>query len=213
MAPKRNNGRNKKAKKALKKQQEPKNVESTTEVSTEPTVEATTEVVSQVTDASSAQLSGGGVAKKSKATKVSKAKTTTNTVNESEVQTELATITETATETTTQTGGGKQVRSFKVQLPGSETFEGRFTGLTPYQAANKALSKYYRENKKPKKQIRFTIRESTRGSKRGLYTYNGQREKLKTPVEYSIKDGRVITKKYKNKLVKVKKAELENLTV
>ena len=29
--------------------------------------------------------------------------------------------------------------------PGTETFEGRFTGLTPYQAANKALSKYYRE--------------------------------------------------------------------
>ena len=32
---------------------------------------------------------------------------------------------------------------------------GRFTGLTPYQAANKALSKYFRETKKPKSEIQF----------------------------------------------------------
>ena len=103
------------------------------------------------------------------------------------------------------TGGSK--------LPGTETFEGRFTGLTPYQAANKALSKYYRETNKPKKQITFTIRESTRGSKRSLYSYNGKREKLKTPVQYSINDGRTITKNYKNRLTKIKKAELASLEV
>ena len=94
-------------------------------------------------------------------------------------------------------------------LPGNEAYEGRFTGLTPYQAANKALSKYYRETNKPKKQIRFSIRESTRGSKRNVYTYNGRRDKLTTPVEYSIKDGRTIVKKFKNRLIKVKKSELE----
>ena len=102
---------------------------------------------------------------------------------------------------------GKTVRSFKVRLPGNENFEGRFTGLTPYQAANKALSKYYRETEQPKKQIMFSIRESTRGSKRSTYTYNGQREKLVVPVEYSIKDGRTIVKNFKNRLVKVKKAD------
>lgn len=107
----------------------------------------------------------------------------------------------------------KSVRSFKVRLPGSETFEGRFTGLTPYQAANKALSSYYRANPKSKvSQITFTIKESTRGSKRNEYTYNGKREKLTTPVEYPIKgaDGteRVIRKEFKNRLTKVKKAEL-----
>lgn len=107
----------------------------------------------------------------------------------------------------------KSVRSFKVRLPGSETFEGRFTGLTPYQAANKALSSYYRANPKSKvSQITFTIKESTRGSKRNEYTYNGKREKLATPVEYPIKgaDGteRVIRKEFKNRLTKVKKAEL-----
>jgi len=105
----------------------------------------------------------------------------------------------------------KGVRSFKVQLPGTEDFSGRFTGLTPYQAANKALSKYFRENKNLKSEITFAIRESTRGSKRSTYTYNGKREKLADPVKYSIKgnDGqtREIVKEYKNKLVKVKKAE------
>ncbi len=105
----------------------------------------------------------------------------------------------------------KGVRSFKVQLPGSEDYTGRFTGLTPYQAANKALSKYFRENKTAKTEITFSIRESTRGSKRSTYTYNGKREKLSTPVKYSIKsaDGvaREIVKEYKNRLTKVKKSE------
>lgn len=132
-------------------------------------------------------------------------------VTETQVATEVAT--DTATEVVSQTGSGKRVRSFKVRLPGTETFEGRFTGLTPYQAANKALSKYYRETNKPKKQITFTIRESTRGSKRSLYTYNGKREKLKIPVQYSINDGRIITKNYKNRLTKIKKAELASLQV
>ena len=104
----------------------------------------------------------------------------------------------------------KGVRSFKVKLPGSEEFAGRFTGLTPYQAANKALSKYFRENKTVKNEINFSIVESTRGSKRSTYVYNGKREKLETPVKYSIKgtDGeqREIVKEYKNKLTKVKKA-------
>ena len=132
-------------------------------------------------------------------------------VTETQVATDTAL--ETATEGVTQTGSGKRVRSFKVKFPGTESFEGRFTGLTPYQAANKALSKYYRETSKPKKQITFTIRESTRGSKRSLYTYNGKREKLKTPVQYSIKDGRTITKNYKNRLTKVKKSELSSVEV
>ena len=134
----------------------------------------------------------------------------TATVTETVAATETEQITEAFTETATatETPGGRRTRSFKVLLPNSNDYEGRFTGLTPYQAANKALSKYYRETNKPKKEIRFSIRESTRGSKRSVYTYNGRREKLKTPVEYSIKDGRTIVKHYKNRLTKVKKAEL-----
>jgi hypothetical protein len=110
----------------------------------------------------------------------------------------------------------RKVRSFKVKLPNSEVYEGRFTGLTPYQAANKALSKWYRENKKSKQEILFSIRESTRGSKRLVYHYNGHREKLKIPVEYAIKSGdetRVITKNFKNKLTKIKKAQFSSLNL
>ena len=94
--------------------------------------------------------------------------------------------------------GSKNLRSFKVKLPGSEAYAGRFTGLTPYQAANKALSKYFRENKNVKTKISFTIKESTRSSKRNEYTYTGKR-KLETPIEYSIGEGKLITKRYKNK--------------
>jgi hypothetical protein len=140
------------------------------------------------------------VVKEAKAPKVAKAKV-------AKAPKAKAEKTETESGETEVNSAGKTVRSFKVRLPGNENFEGRFTGLTPYQAANKALSKYYRETEQPKKEIMFSIRESTRGSKRSTYTYNGQREKLKVPVEYSIKDGRTIVKNFKNRLVKVKKAD------
>ena len=105
--------------------------------------------------------------------------------------------------------GDKKVRSFKVKLPGNEMFNGRFTGQTPYQAANKALSKYFRDNGDKKTQITFTIKESTRQSKRSEYSYQGERKKLDTPIEYSIKDAngenKKIIKQYKNSLKKIKK--------
>jgi hypothetical protein len=103
--------------------------------------------------------------------------------------------------------GKKHVRSFKVRLPGSEAFEGRFTGLTPYQAANKALSKYYRESNELQKEVTFSICESTRNSRKSTYTYVGGRHELSTPVTYTIADGRLITKKFKNILKKVKKVD------
>ena len=201
MPAKKNNARTKKAKTASKKTTVAAVAESSTVVET--TQDTQVESTEQPT-VSVAPVQKGGKSKRVKKSKV------TQPV-EDVTETELATVTETVTET--QVGSGKRVRSFKVRLPGNESFEGRFTGLTPYQAANKALSKYYRETDKPKKQIQFTIRESTRGSKRSTYTYNGRREKLKTPVEYSIKDGRTITKNYKNRLTKVKKAELESLSL
>jgi len=160
-------------------------------------------VVKEVADASAAKgaktpkaAKGVKVAKEAKAPKAAKAAKAPKAAKSDEDSAE-----------TEVNSAGKTVRSFKVRLPGNENFEGRFTGLTPYQAANKALSKYYRETEQPKKQIMFSIRESTRGSKRSTYTYNGQREKLKVPVEYAIKDGRTIVKNFKNRLVKVKKAD------
>jgi hypothetical protein len=102
----------------------------------------------------------------------------------------------------------RKIRSFKVKLPNKEEFEGRFTGLTPYQAANKALSKYFRENANPMTEITFSICESTRKSKKTTYTYVGRRQKLEVPVTYTIQDGRVIEKNFKNSLKKVKKADM-----
>ena len=109
-----------------------------------------------------------------------------------------------------QTGGQKTkvVRSFKVQLPGTEEYSGRFTGSTPYQAANKALSKYFRTVENPESVVTFSIRESTRGSKHGVYTYQGHRVKLDEPVTYTIGEGNTITKHHKNQLKKVKKCDL-----
>jgi len=105
-----------------------------------------------------------------------------------------------------------KTRSFKVQLPNETEFSGRFTGLTPYQAANKALSKFFRNSENTNittDHIIFSIKESTRGSKRSTYTYKGTRVKLEKAITYTIKsaDGqeRVITKQYKNQLIKVKK--------
>ena len=112
----------------------------------------------------------------------------------------------------------KPGRSFKVKLPGSTVFEGRFTGLTPYQAANKALTKLYKlnKNKNLSKQVTFTIKESTRGSKKKEYTYNGNRTKLSTPVSYNITDSKgatkTITKQFKNTLTKVKLNDIKSLT-
>ena len=103
-------------------------------------------------------------------------------------------------------------RSFKVKLPNNEEYTGRFTGLTPYQAANKALSKFFRtnENNIDNDQVIFTIKESTRNSKRHEYTYKGSRIKLNEPITYTIKsangEDRVITKQYKNQLTKIKKS-------
>lgn len=108
----------------------------------------------------------------------------------------------------TDNNSEKKIRSFKVKLPNKEEFEGRFTGLTPYQAANKALSKYFRETAEPQTEITFSICESTRKSKKTIYTYIGKRQKLEIPVTYKIQDGREIVKNFKNSLKKIKKADI-----
>jgi hypothetical protein len=105
-----------------------------------------------------------------------------------------------------------KTRSFKVQLPEEQEYTGRFTGLTPYQAANKALSKFFRNSDNTNisaDHIVFSIKESSRGSKRSTYTYKGTRIKLEKAITYTIKSAsgeeRVITKQYKNQLIKIKK--------
>ena len=125
--------------------------------------------------------------------------------------TETTDVTANVTEATENALDEKHIRSFKVLLPGYENFEGRFTGLTPYQAANKALSKYFREGERSNAEVTFSICESTRKSKKSVYTYVGQRHKLESPVRYTIQGGREIVKQFKNTLKKVKKSDNDKM--
>lgn len=146
---------------------------------------------------------------KAKETKVKKPKLTDD--KEKKVKTKKINKNENENENDEEdeiTVNGKHIRSFKVKLPESEKYEGRFTGLTPYQAANKALSKFFRESNKPDVEITFSICESTRKSKKSTYTYVGRRLQLEVPVKYKIQDGREIVKNFKNSLKKVKKSSL-----
>lgn len=57
---------------------------------------------------------------------------------------------------------------------------GRFVSSGPWNAAKKAIKQIYQEGAK-KKEIRFTIRETTRGSAGKEFSYIGARFKLDTP--------------------------------
>ena len=169
----------------------------------------------KVTKTVSKTQKGGKAATKAATKAVVKA--TVKTVSKAASKTAKTTSKKVTTAKVTATVTKKSTRSFKVKLPGTETYEGRFTGDTPYQAANKALSKYYRLNGPDAENVLFSIRESTRGSKRLVYHYNGSRAKLDVPVEYAITsvsgESKVITKNFKNRLVKVKKAQLKELNL
>ena len=109
----------------------------------------------------------------------------------------------------------RRTRSFKVKLASEEKAYGRYTGDSPYQAANKALSELIRKNKTSKNdkglgKINFTLIESTKGSKHKSHDYSGKRVALKIPITYKTKDGIEVTKKYKNELRKLKKEQAKS---
>ena len=105
-------------------------------------------------------------------------------------------------------------RSFKVKISDSSKFRGRYTGISPYQAANKALSEIIRQKVKSgeniKGNINFMLMESTKNSKNKIHHYSGKRNKLKKAIEYTTKSGNVVKKEYKNILKKIKKCNLNN---
>ena len=101
-------------------------------------------------------------------------------------------------------------RSFRVKLEKDSNLYGRYNGESPYQAANKALSEIIRKKIKSADvvdNINFYLVESTKGSCKKEHEYNGNRIKLEKPVEYTVGNGQVIIKEYKNILRKVKKNE------
>ena len=77
------------------------------------------------------------------------------------------------------------IRTFKVKLASENDSEyrGRFTGKNPQQAAKKALTTLLGEQNKKTGQYKFIIKESTRGSKKREYAYNGTKTKRSEPNE------------------------------
>lgn len=105
----------------------------------------------------------------------------------------------------------KKTRSFKIKI-GEEKAYGRYTGDSPYQAANKALSELIRKKKNDggsvTGKINFTLIESTKGSSNKEHNYTGKRIALKKPITYETKNGVTVTKNYKNELKKLRKGEV-----
>lgn len=104
------------------------------------------------------------------------------------------------------------------QKPGSRYFKlvydgkvsGRFSGNKPKQAANKALTaiiKGITDGSAVDKEMKFRIKECTRGSKHKEYCYVGERIKLDKPMEVTIGKGaeaKKIVYKFTNKVKKSK---------
>lgn len=114
----------------------------------------------------------------------------------------------------TVTNSKKGSRSFKVKLELNGLQYGRYNGDSPYQAANKALSEIIRNrvknNQLTSEDITFFLVESTKGCAKKTHQYLGKRIKLERPVTYTVNNGQVITKEFKNILRKVKKSELQS---
>lgn len=76
-------------------------------------------------------------------------------------------------------------RSFTIEKSDIGETGGRFMGNEPYQVASKvarSLFKSASEHKKKKTEIRFTIRETTEGSAKKLFTYIGMKKSLHKPI-------------------------------
>ena len=85
-------------------------------------------------------------------------------------------------------------RSFTVLGSSINVGGGRYMSKSPAAAAKKAASKLFA--KKQPKQIKFDLRETTRGSDKKVYNYIAVREKLPKAVVRVI-NGVEITNKYK----------------
>lgn len=114
----------------------------------------------------------------------------------------------------------KKQRFFKCMY-NNET-KGRYSGYKPKQAANKALTSIIKDTvtnngKNPDsingQKFTFEMVECTRGGKRKISLYEGERVKLPKPLEVVIKkngENKKITYNYQNKLHKIKEEAKKN---
>ena len=93
-------------------------------------------------------------------------------------------------------------RNFKLIEP---DIGGTYTGNTPKQAAAKAFTQLRKQNNK-KGKVNFSIKETTSGSARKIFNYEGQRNKLDTPsvVQFgSGKNATEVTYTHKDQIYRV----------
>lgn len=103
----------------------------------------------------------------------------------------------------------KTTRYFKCMIDGE--CAGRYTGVKPKQAANKAFTAIIRNNggsdSNVNKPYKFEIVECTRGCRKKSFNYEGVRIKLETPLIVQIGKGdkaKQITYNFTNKIAKQK---------
>jgi hypothetical protein len=103
-------------------------------------------------------------------------------------------------------------RYFKALYPNSGKYCGRYTGVTPKQAASKAFTKLLQIKKREGSEIPTSmpiyLRESTRGSSRKVYGYEASQQKLSEPQQLIITDKETGTEKtieysYRNSTKKI----------
>jgi hypothetical protein len=96
--------------------------------------------------------------------------------------------------------GGKApkegIRFFTLMSDNGEAV-GRYSGYVPYTAAKKAATSMFREKGRTSTgTLRITIRESTRGSDRKVFTYEATRSKKANPAKRTLPNGAVFTNEY-----------------
>lgn len=98
----------------------------------------------------------------------------------------------------------RNIRYFKCKY--NDQVFGRFSGLKPKQAANKALTSIIKSNEHNENKIRFEMIECTRGEHSRVICYEGYREKLEKPFEVVIGENKIMYA-YKNVVRKINSEE------
>ncbi len=116
----------------------------------------------------------------------------------------------------------KRERSFRAKLLGElaeslgikDTFRGRYKGMTPKQAAKKAVTSIYKKVKKmdlkTPKTIKLILKESTHNSKKKEYHYIGKKIKLVDPSVVKMPDVDKNGKKIVKEILREYKSVAEN---
>lgn len=99
------------------------------------------------------------------------------------------------------------MRSFRL-IDSDNVSKGRYSGLKPQQAANKAFSEILKNCKNKKEEKIFSMKDTKSGK---VYSYSGKRVELSEPVTIPTAKNGNITYKYSTTITKCKNPQLDNL--